>query len=100
MKRREFITLLGGAVISSHLTARAQQSGTLYRIGNLNPGAAAAVPPELRTGFVEALRELGWTEGKNVVFEYRYAENRPERCPSWQQSWCASRSISSWQWEH
>src|SRR5437764_3800025 len=80
MKRREFITLLGGAVIASSLTARAQQSGTLYRIALFSPGTAGATP-ELRGAFIEALRDLGWIEGKNVIFEYRFAENRSERLP-------------------
>ena len=80
MKRREFITLLGGAVIASSLTARAQQSGTLYRIALFSPGTAGATP-ELRGAFIEALRDLGWIEGKNVIYEARYAENRLDRLP-------------------
>jgi len=78
MRRREFIALLGGAAVWP-LAARAQQGGKVYRIGFFSAGAANT--PHLRAAFVETLRKLGWIEGKNVVFEYRYAENRLERLP-------------------
>jgi putative ABC transport system substrate-binding protein len=75
MKRREFITLLGGAVAAWPLAARAQQqSAKVARIGflGLAPAAAWSAP-------VEALRarlhDLGYMEGKNVVIEWRWAEN-------------------------
>jgi putative ABC transport system substrate-binding protein len=51
----------------------------VYTIGHLSAGAGR--PFALRDAFVEALRRLGWIEGKNVVFEYRYAENRLDRLP-------------------
>jgi len=78
MRRRQFIALLGGAAVWP-LAARAQQGGKVYRIGFFSAGAANT--PHLRAAFVETLRKLGWIEGKNVVFEYRYAENRLERLP-------------------
>ncbi len=78
MRRRDFIALLGGAAVWP-LAARAQQGGKVYRIGFFSAGAANT--PHLRAAFVETLRKLGWIEGKNVVFEYRYAENRLERLP-------------------
>jgi len=82
LRRREFITLLGGAAMAWPLAARAQQSGKVYRLGDLVPGTADAPGvPELRAGFRDALRELGWIEGRNIVFEERYAENHPERLP-------------------
>jgi putative ABC transport system substrate-binding protein len=81
MKRREFITLLGGAVGAWPLAARGQQGGKKYMIGILSAGNETAVIPELNVAFFEALRELGWMEGKNVVFEHRYADNRLERLP-------------------
>jgi putative ABC transport system substrate-binding protein len=77
VRRREFITLLGGAAIARPLSARAQQAGKIHKIGYLSPDSPSAVI----TPFLDALRELGWIEGQNVTFEYRYAENRLERLP-------------------
>src|SRR2546430_10671514 len=77
MRRREFITLLGSAAAAWPLAARAQQPEKRYTIGILSAGSA----PVLRKVLFDALRELGWIEGKNVVFEQRYAENRLERLP-------------------
>jgi ABC-type uncharacterized transport system substrate-binding protein len=75
MRRREFIALLGGAAAAWPLAAHAQRVGKIYAIGLFNAGSA---PPFLNAFFV-ALRELGWIEGKDVVLEHRYAENRLER---------------------
>jgi putative tryptophan/tyrosine transport system substrate-binding protein len=69
MKRREFIALLGGAAASVPLAAHAQQSRTA-RIGILN----FENPEPFRSLLREGLRELGYTEGQNVQFEYRSAE--------------------------
>jgi ABC-type uncharacterized transport system substrate-binding protein len=77
MRRRDFITLLGGAAAAWPLAARAQQAEKKYTVGILSAGGA----PGLRTVLFDALRELGWIEGKNVVFEQRSAENRLERLP-------------------
>ena len=77
MKRRQFITLLSGAAAAWPLAARAQQGGKKYIIGRFSAGSATLEAAAL----TEALRELGWVEGKNVVFERRYAENRLERLP-------------------
>ncbi len=83
MNRRDVIALLGGAAVAWPLGARAQQAGKVYRIAFFSPGASGAGIPvlPLQAACVEALRELGWIEGKNVAFEYRYAENRPDRLP-------------------
>jgi ABC-type uncharacterized transport system substrate-binding protein len=78
MKRREFISLLGGAAVVWPLATRAQQAGKIRTIGILNAGSAG-VPSAVV--LPDALRELGWIEGKNIVFERRYAENRVERLP-------------------
>src|SRR6516165_2554457 len=78
MKRREFITLLGGSV-AWPLAARAQQPGKTHTIGLLSP--ASSSPSVLPALFDAPLAELGWIEGKNLVVERRYAENRPERLP-------------------
>src|SRR5262245_2032539 len=77
MKRRDFITLLGGAV-AWPLTARAQQSARLPTIGFLGANAAP-VQREWTDAFVQRLRELGWIEGRTVAIEYRWAEGRTER---------------------
>jgi putative ABC transport system substrate-binding protein len=77
MKRREFITLLSGSA-AWPLAARAQQAGKKYIIGRFSAGSATEPNNNLLT---EALRELGWVEGENIVFERRYAENRIERLP-------------------
>jgi len=75
MKRRQFITLLGGAA-AWPVAAGAQQSGKVYRIGYLS---AASSVPDLFAVQVDALRQLGWIEGKNLLLEVRYAHNRLDR---------------------
>ena len=74
MKRRAFITLLGGAAAAWPLAARAQQA-KIYRIGYFNPGSISLKADASTRAFFDALRELGWIEGKNVAFEFRFAEN-------------------------
>src|SRR5438552_962495 len=75
MKRREFITLIGGAA-AWPLAAHAQQKGKLPVIGVLNPGATD--PPGM-VGFNQGLRELGYTEGVNVAIERRYGDWNADR---------------------
>jgi putative ABC transport system substrate-binding protein len=78
MKRREFITLLGGAAASWPIAVRAQQQpGRLPIIGVL--GGVASVWTPWTTALVQRLRELGWIEGRTVAIEYRWSEGRPER---------------------
>jgi putative ABC transport system substrate-binding protein len=79
MRRRAFITLLGGAAASSLArgTARAQQSPVPV-IGFLHPGSPETYADRLRA-FRQGLREVGFIEGENVVIEYRWAENRSDR---------------------
>src|SRR5215469_14989184 len=78
MRRRDFITLLGGAAAAWPLAARAQQPGKLPTIGFLGSGTPSAWSPW--TGaFVQRLRELGWIEGRTVAIEYRWAEGSTER---------------------
>jgi len=74
MKRREFITLLGGAAAAWPLVAQAQQPGKLPTIGFL--GANTRLVDSQR---VERLRELGWIENRTVAIEYRWGEGRDER---------------------
>ncbi|MFY9771127.1 MAG: ABC transporter substrate-binding protein [Xanthobacteraceae bacterium] len=77
MRRREFITLVGGAAVAWPLAARAQQAA-MPVIGLMGSGTAAA-QSEWTAAFVQHLNELGWTEGRNVAIEYRWAEGRSER---------------------
>jgi putative tryptophan/tyrosine transport system substrate-binding protein len=76
LKRREFMTLLGGAA-GWPLAARAQQPGKLPTIGFLG-GASALTESQWAAAFVRRLHELGWTEGRTVAIEYRWAEGRNE----------------------
>src|SRR6516164_9706919 len=78
LKRREFITLLGGAAAAWPLAARAQQAGKLATIGCLVPGTPSSHGQWFAV-FVQRLRELGWIEGRTVAVEYRWAEGRSER---------------------
>src|SRR5438045_652038 len=76
MKRREFITLLGGAVVAWPMAARAQQVRPIRRVGVMV--GLPETDPEAQTrvaAFREGLQKLGWTEGQNVRFEYRWAGN-------------------------
>src|SRR5262245_65489332 len=75
-KRREFITLLGGAA-AWPLAASAQQ-GKPVTIGLLGSGTAAA-QSEWTAAFVRRLRELGWNGGRNLTIEYRWAVGSGER---------------------
>ena len=77
MKRRTFISLLGGAAVWP-LAARAQQPGKKPTVGFLGASTPAAAGPWV-AAFAQRLRELGWTEGRTVAIEYRWAEGRPER---------------------
>src|SRR5262249_24802649 len=79
-KRREFITLLGGAAAAWPLAARAEQVGRIHTIGIFSAGSFDPTGPTVAV-LPDALRALGWAEGKNIVFERRFAENRLERLP-------------------
>jgi len=77
MKRRAFLTLLGGAAAVWPIEASGQQPGRLPTIGFL--GADASAFSAWSTAFVAHLRELGWVENRNVAIEYRWSEGRTER---------------------
>jgi putative ABC transport system substrate-binding protein len=83
VKRREFISLLGGAAVGWPALVSAQQSAKVARIGYLATGSLES--PETRVlldAFRQGLRERGLVEGQNIIIEYRAAEGKFERLPS------------------
>ena len=79
MRRRELITLLGGAT-GWPLAARAQQAAMLM-VGYVRSGSRAASAP-LEAAFRQGLRSMGFDEGRNVVIDYRYAEQQNDQLPT------------------
>jgi len=81
VRRREFISLFGGTAIAWPLAAHAQQSRDRARgIGVLIPEDAET--EALVVAFRQRFQELGWTQGRNVQFDYRYTDGNPERTRS------------------
>ena len=78
MRRREFITLFGGAAVWP-VAARAQQTAILM-VGILYGGTTDGMAPQV-TAFRRTLNEAGYIEGRNVTFEYRVADNHLDRLP-------------------
>src|ERR1700716_1368857 len=81
MRRREFITLLGGTA-TWPLAARAQQpSGRVYRVGYL-AGGSRQTQLYLVKAFEEGLRSFGYSVGQNIIIEYRFADGEVQRLPA------------------
>jgi putative ABC transport system substrate-binding protein len=91
VKRREFITLVGGAA-AWPIVARAQQT-TMPIIGFLSTRAPSQ-DPHLLAAFRQGLKEAGYVEGQNVAIQYRFAENQYDRLRRWRPIWFAVR----WRW--
>jgi putative ABC transport system substrate-binding protein len=101
MKRREFITLLGGAAAVWPLAARAQQPRKVYRVGLIfttSPVSEMAGPdpihPLVRT-FVQGLATLGYLQGQNLSLEHRSAEGDSSASLKWSGSLSRARSMPS-----
>ena len=80
MRRRKFITLLGGAAVSWPRVGRAQQMEKAPRIGYLG-SSSPSLEPHFVEAFRQKLRELGHIEGENIAIEYRWAEGQDDRLP-------------------
>ena len=79
LRRREFITLLGGAAAVWPILARAQQAERMRRIGVLMNTTASPEQQTNFTAFQQALQQLGWTDGRNVRIDIRWAEGDPRK---------------------
>ena len=94
MRRREFITLLGGAVAAWPLMARAQQGERMRRIGILMPLGERDPEAGRRIAvFTQALRDLGWSAPQTIAFEYRYADGKPSGSRRSRRNWCSQKSM-------
>jgi putative ABC transport system substrate-binding protein len=80
MDRRTFIGAFAGSLVIARPVAEAQPAAKVYRVGVLLGATAETVTPLVRA-LTEGLRDLGYVEGRNIVFERRYADGRVERLP-------------------
>jgi len=75
MDRRTFLAGTGAVLLAAPLAAEAQQAGRVYRIGILRPGPSPSPMPTQKSPIAPSLKELGWVEGQNLVYEIRYGES-------------------------
>jgi putative ABC transport system substrate-binding protein len=90
MRRREFITLLGGAAAVWPFAARAQQP-SMPVVGVLSPEWPNAVTADRLRAFHQGLNDTGYVEGRNVIIEYRWAEAETIDCQLWRPNWFVFR---------
>jgi putative ABC transport system substrate-binding protein len=82
MRRREALILTLASVVPwAPFSAQAQHAGKMARVGRLSP-ISGATDGRVFEGFRQGLRELGWVEGENIAFEYRFAEGQLDRLPA------------------
>jgi putative tryptophan/tyrosine transport system substrate-binding protein len=95
VRRRAFISLLGGAAIAWPLAARAQQATKVPRIGTLSPGRSELSDPTLNmlNAFLQGLHELGYTEGQNVAIERQMQMGVRIGSASWLPNWLGASPI-------
>src|SRR5262245_64329749 len=79
MRRREFITLVGGAAAYWPVAARAQHPERVRRIGGLTGTADDSITQRCLAAFLQALQQLGWTDGHNVRVDYRWGGGDADR---------------------
>jgi hypothetical protein len=95
LKRREFITLLGGAAAAWPLAARGQQGERMRRIGVLSTVPADDSESQVRmAAFHQGLQEAGWVVGRNLRIDYRLAQAMPNKSDSTRMNWSRSRPRS------
>jgi ABC-type uncharacterized transport system substrate-binding protein len=80
MDRRAFLAGTGAVLLAAPLAAEAQPGGKVYRIGWLDMRSPSGARSEIEV-FTQAMRELGWAEGKNIALDFRFAELKSERLP-------------------
>lgn len=81
MRRREFITMLGGAALATKSSAFAQAPGRALRVGTLVPGPVISDTSPIGTALLRGFAQLGYTQGANLIFERRAAEGHLQRLP-------------------
>jgi putative ABC transport system substrate-binding protein len=81
LKRRRFVAMIAGGLLAAPLTAQAQRQGKVWRIGLLDYGASNSSSDARWKALRERLRELGYVEGQNVVFEPRWGNEQADRLP-------------------